>query len=424
VHGNGRTLSSQATIILGGADRPLANYDLRREFMATAYIIDALRTAGGRRGGALREWHPADLGAQVLDALVKGCGVDPAAIEDVIVGCVSQIGEQSFHVGRNMVMASALPDSVPAVTVDRQCGSSQQALHFAAQAVMSGTQDVVIAAGVESMTRVPMGTPIFLPAQAGIGEGPWSKAILDRYGVTEFSQFTGAEMIVERYGMTREELDAFALGSHRKAEEAIERDAFADEIVPLEVVDAEGHRHLHTRDEGVRAGASMEGLASLKTLKSDGVITAGNASQICDGASGALIVSERALKEHGLTPLARIDNLTVTAGDPVIMLLEPVAATRRALQRAGRSIGQIDLYEVNEAFAPVPLAWVRELEADPERLNVNGGAIALGHPLGASGTKLMATLVHALNARGKRFGLQTMCEGGGIANVTIVESLT
>ncbi|WP_338503730.1 acetyl-CoA C-acetyltransferase [Sphingomonas kaistensis] len=391
--------------------------------MTAAYIVDARRTAGGKRGGALRDWHPADLGAAVLNALVDKSGIDPVAIEDVIVGCVSQIGEQSFHVGRNMVMASKLPDSVPAVTIDRQCGSSQQALHFAAQAVMSGTQDVVIAAGVESMTRVPMGTPVILPMQAGIGQGPWSKAILDRYGVTEFSQFTGAEMIAKQYDMTREELDTFALGSHRKAEAAIEADAFADEIVPLEVTDADGNRHHHTRDEGVRAGATMEGLASLKTLKPDGVITAGNASQICDGASGALIVSERALKEHGLTPLARIDNLTVTAGDPVVMLIEPIRATRRALERAGRVIDDIDLYEVNEAFAPVPLAWLRELEADPERLNVNGGAIALGHPLGASGTKLMATLVHALKARGKRFGLQTMCEGGGIANVTIIESL-
>lgn len=392
--------------------------------MTAAYIVDARRTAGGKRGGALRDWHPADLGAAVLNALVDKSGIDPAAIEDVIVGCVSQIGEQSFHVGRNMVMASRLPDSVPAVTIDRQCGSSQQALHFAAQAVMSGTQDVVIAAGVESMTRVPMGTPVILPMQAGIGQGPWSKAILDRYGVTEFSQFTGAEMIAKQYGMSREELDSFALGSHRKAEAAIDADVFADEIVPLEVTDADGNRHLHTRDEGVRAGASMEGLASLKTLKPDGVITAGNASQICDGASGALIVSERALKEHGLTPLARIDNLTVTAGDPVVMLIEPIRATRRALERAGRAIGDIDLYEVNEAFAPVPLAWLRELEADLHRLNVNGGAIALGHPLGASGTKLMATLVHALKARGKRFGLQTMCEGGGIANVTVVESLS
>jgi acetyl-CoA C-acetyltransferase len=391
--------------------------------MAEAYIVEALRTAGGKRGGALKDWHPADMGAAVLDALVERSGIDPAAIEDVITGCVSQIGEQSFHIGRNMVMASRLPDSVPAVSIDRQCGSSQQSLHFAAQAVMSGTQDVVIAAGVESMTRVPMGTPIFLPLQAGIGTGPWPQSIKDRYGVSEFSQFTGAEMIAANYGFTREQLDQFALSSHRKAAEATEAGEFDSQIVPLAVLDEEGNGSLHVRDEGIRLDASLKGLASLKTLKPDGVITAGNASQICDGASGLLVVSERALKDHGLKPLARVDHLTVTAGDPVIMLMEPIPATRRALERSGRSIADIDLYEVNEAFAPVPLAWLQEIGADPERLNVNGGAIALGHPLGASGAKLMATLVHALHARGARFGLQTMCEGGGIANVTIVEAL-
>ncbi|WP_310468228.1 acetyl-CoA C-acetyltransferase [Sphingomonas sp.] len=391
--------------------------------MAEAYIVAALRTAGGKRNGALREWHPADLGAAVLDALVTGSDVDPAAIEDVIVGCVSQIGEQSFHIGRNMVLASSLPDSVPAVTIDRQCGSSQQSIHFAAQAVMSGTQDLVVAAGVESMTRVPMGTPVFLPLQAGIGTGPWSTAILERYGVTEFSQFHGAEAIAAKYGFSRDDLDAFALDSHRKAAAAADSGAFEREIVPLKGVDGEGKQGSHTRDEGIRADASAEGLAALKTLKPNGAITAGNASQICDGASGVLIASERALRDHGLTPLARIDQLTVTAGDPVIMLEEPIPATRRALERAGREIGEIDLYEVNEAFAPVPLAWLKELDADPARLNVHGGAIALGHPLGASGAKLMATLVHALRHRGGRFGLQTMCEGGGIANVTIIERL-
>ena len=391
--------------------------------MAEAYIVEALRTAGGRRGGALRDWHPADLGAAVLNALVERSGIDPAAIEDVIAGCVGQIGEQSFHIGRNMVMASKLPDSVPAVSIDRQCGSSQQALHFAAQAVMSGTQDVVIAAGVESMTRVPMGTPVILPMQAGIGIGPWPQSIKDRYGVTEFSQFIGAEMMAKKYGFDREELDAFALGSHRKAAAAANSGAFDREIVVLDGVDKEGNPKRHDRDEGIRADASIEGLSELKTLTADGVITAGNASQVCDGASGVLVVSERALKEHGLTPLARIDNLTVTAGDPVIMLEEPIPATRRALQRSGRKLDEIDLYEVNEAFAPVPLAWLKEVGGDPAKLNVNGGAIALGHPLGASGTKLMATLVHALHARRNRFGLQTMCEGGGIANVTIVEAL-
>jgi acetyl-CoA C-acetyltransferase len=320
-------------------------------------------------------------------------------------------------------MASKLPDSVPAVSIDRQCGSSQQSLHFAAQAVMSGTQDVVIAAGVESMTRVPMGTPIFLPLQAGIGTGPWPQSIKDRYGVGEFSQFTGAEMIAANYGFTREQLDEFALSSHRKAAEATQASLFEREIVPLAILDAEGNESLHRVDEGIRFDASLEGLASLKTLKPDGVVTAGNASQICDGASGLLVVSEKALKDHGLKPLARVDHLTVTAGDPVIMLMEPIPATRRALERSGRSIADIDLYEVNEAFAPVPLAWLREIGADPERLNAHGGAIALGHPLGASGAKLMATLIHALHARGARFGLQTMCEGGGIANVTIVEAL-
>jgi acetyl-CoA C-acetyltransferase len=391
--------------------------------MAEAYIVEALRTAGGRRGGALRDWHPADLGAAVLNALVERSGIDPAAIEDVIAGCVGQIGEQSFHIGRNMVMASKLPDSVPAVSIDRQCGSSQQALHFAAQAVMSGTQDVVIAAGVESMTRVPMGMPVILPMQAGIGIGPWPQSIKDRYGVNEFSQFTGAEMMARKYGFGRDYLDEFALGSHRKASSAADSGAFEREILVLDGVDKEGNIRRHDRDEGIRADASKEGLAELKTLVADGVITAGNASQVCDGASGVLVVSERALKEHGLTPLARIDNLTVTAGDPVIMLEEPIPATRRAFDRSGRKLEEIDLYEVNEAFAPVPLAWLKEIDADPDKLNVNGGAIALGHPLGASGTKLMATLVHALRARGKRFGLQTMCEGGGIANVTIVEAL-
>ena len=391
--------------------------------MAEAYLVEAVRTAGGRRGGALKDWHPADLGAEVLNALVDRTGIDPAAVEDVIVGCVSQVGEQSFHVGRNIVLASKLPDSVPAVSIDRQCGSSQQSLHFAAQAVMSGTQDVVIAAGVESMTRVPMGTPTLLPMKAGIGTGPWSRRILDRYGVVEFSQFTGAEMIARNYQMTRETLDAFALNSHRKAAAATSADAFKDEIIPVRIVDADGQEAWHSKDEGIRYDASMEGLASLKTLQPDGLITAGNASQICDGAAAVLVVSERALKDHGLRPLARVDALAVTAGDPVLMLMEPVPATAKVLQRAGRSIADIDLFEVNEAFASVPMAWLNETGVDPDRLNVNGGAIALGHPLGATGAKLMSTLVHALHKRGKRFGLQTMCEGGGIANATIIEAL-
>ncbi|HEX9965846.1 MAG TPA: acetyl-CoA C-acetyltransferase [Allosphingosinicella sp.] len=391
--------------------------------MPEAYIVAAARTAGGRRGGALKDWHPADMAAEVLDALIARAGLDPALVEDVIMGCVGQAGEQAFHIGRNAVLASSLPTSVPAVTIDRQCGSSQQAVQFAAQAVMSGTQDIVIAAGVESMSRVPMGLPFTLPMQHGIGTGPFSKRIQDRFGVPMFSQFVGAEMIAEKYQFRKEELDAFALDSHRKAARATEAGAFDEEIVPLKVLDSDGNETFHTKDEGIRADSTLESIASVKLLKEGGKISAANASQICDGASGVIVVSERALKEHNLTPLARIVNLTVTGGDPVIMLEEVIPSTRRALERSGMSIADIDLYEVNEAFAPVPLAWLREVGANPARLNVNGGAIALGHPLGASGTKLMTTLVHALRAQGKRYGLQTMCEGGGLANVTIVEAL-
>ncbi|HEX8064180.1 MAG TPA: acetyl-CoA C-acetyltransferase [Allosphingosinicella sp.] len=391
--------------------------------MPEAYIVAAARTAGGRRGGALRDWHPADMAAEVLDALIERSGLDPALVEDVIMGCVGQAGEQAYHIGRNAVLASSLPTSVPAVTIDRQCGSSQQAVQFAAQAVMSGTQDVVIAAGVESMSRVPMGLPVTLPMQHGIGTGPFSKRIQDRFGVPMFSQFTGAEMIAEKYQFRKEELDSFALNSHRKAARATEAGAFDEEIVPLKVIDGDGNETLHVKDEGIRYDATLDSIASVKLLKEGGKISAANASQICDGASGVIVVSEQALKAHNLTPLARIVNLTVTGGDPVIMLEEVIPATRRALQRSGMNIADIDLYEVNEAFAPVPLAWLREIGADLARLNVNGGAIALGHPLGASGTKLMTTLVHALKASGKRFGLQTMCEGGGLANVTIVEAL-
>ncbi len=388
-----------------------------------AYIVEALRTAGGRRNGRLRDWHPSDLAGKVIDAVVDGSGVDPSAVDDVIMGCVSQAGEQSFHIGRNSVLASKLPTTVPAVTIDRQCGSSQQAIQFAAQAVMSGTQDIVLAAGVESMTRVPMGLPTSLAAQAGIGVGPWSDKVKERFGVDGFSQFVGAEMIADKYGHSRDVLDRFALSSHEKAVTATKAGAFEREIVPVEVVGPDGVSEFHLVDEGIRFDATIESIGAVKLVQEGGKISAANASQICDGASAVLLVSERALKTHGLTPLARIHNLTVTAGDPVIMLEEPIPATRRALERAGMSINDIDLYEVNEAFAPVPLAWLEAIGADPDKLNVNGGAISLGHPLGASGTKLMATLVHALRARGKRYGLQTMCEGGGIANVTIVEAL-
>jgi acetyl-CoA C-acetyltransferase len=386
--------------------------------MSEAYIVAAVRTAGGKRAGALSQWHPADLGGEVLNAIVDKTQLDPAAIDDVILGCVTQAGEQSFALARNAIFASKLPESVPGVTLDRQCGSSQQALHFAAQAVMSGTQDVVIAGGVESMTRVPMGSNYTLHAKEGLGTGPFSARIQKRFGVTDFNQFRGAQLIADRYGMTREELDTFALSSHRKAAAATESGRFTEEILPLAIPAG-----IHRQDEGIRFDASLQGIGTVKPLREGGLITAANASQICDGASAVLVMSERALKQHHLQPMARVHQLMVTGGDPIVMLMEPVNATRRALARAGMTLEKIDLYEVNEAFASVPLAWLRELHADPDKLNVNGGAIALGHPLGASGTKLMTTLLHALKARGKRWGLQTMCEGGGMANVTIVERL-
>ncbi|MGO4394663.1 acetyl-CoA C-acetyltransferase [Variovorax sp. M-6] len=392
--------------------------------MAEAFIVATARTAGGRRGGRLSGWHPVDLAAQVIDALVARSGIDPAAVEDVILGCVSQVGEQATNVARNAVLASKLPESVPGTSVDRQCGSSQQALHFAAQAVMSGSMDAVIAAGVESMTRVPMFTPNALPAKAGLGTY-MSPAMQRRYPGVEFSQFTGAEMIAKNYGLTKDMLDRYALESHRRAIAASREHAFADEIVPIEVRLADGSAsgEMHTVDEGIRFDATLEGIAGVKLIAEGGRCTAATASQICDGASGVLVVNERGLKALGVKPLARIHHMSVLGHDPVIMLEAPIPATARALSKAGLKIEDIDLYEVNEAFAPVPLAWLQKLGADPAKLNVNGGAIALGHPLGASGTKLMTTLVNALGQRGKRYGLQTMCEGGGMANVTIVERL-
>ena len=386
--------------------------------MADAYIVEAVRTAGGRRNGQLAGWHPADMGAEILDALVERSGIDPALVEDVIFGCVTQAGEQSFAFARNVVLASTLPQSVPAVTIDRQCGSSQQAVQFAAQAVMSGMQDVVIAGGAESMSRVPMFSNMSLHQQAGIGIGPFSERIQRRFGVQTFSQFEGAQMLAQKFGYDRETLDRFALQSHQRASRATASGAFAQEIIGLATANG-----LHLRDEGIRDDATLASISAVKPLLEGSALSAANASQVCDGASGVLVVSERALKQYGLTPIARLVNMTVTAGDPVIMLEEPIHATRKALKKAGLSIADIDLYEVNEAFAPVPLAWLDALEADPERLNVNGGAIALGHPLGASGSKLLTTLIHALKARGQRYGLQTMCEGGGMANVTIVEVL-
>ncbi|WP_416051448.1 acetyl-CoA C-acetyltransferase [Cupriavidus basilensis] len=392
--------------------------------MAEAYIVAAARTAGGRKGGKLAGWHPADLAAQVLNALVERSGADPALIDDVIMGCVGQAGEQAGNVARNAVLASKLPESVPGTSVDRQCGSSQQALHFAAQAVMSGTMDIVIAAGVESMTRVPMGLPSTLPFKNGFGSS-MSPAMQERYPGVKFSQFTGAEMMSRKYGLTRDDLDRYALESHRRAIAATQAGRFKDEIVPVAVRAADGSANgeLHTVDEGIRFEASLESIASVKLIEEGGTVTAASASQICDGAAGLMVVNEAGLKKLGVKPLARIHHMSVLGHDPVIMLEAPLPATLRALQKAGMKIGDIDLFEINEAFAPVPLAWLQTTGADPARMNVNGGAIALGHPLGGSGAKLMTTLVHALHAQGKRYGLQTMCEGGGMANVTIVERL-
>jgi acetyl-CoA C-acetyltransferase len=392
--------------------------------MAEAYIVAATRTAGGRRGGRLSGWHPADLAAKVLDELVARSGADPALIDDVIVGCVGQAGEQAANVARNAVLASTLPESVPGTSVDRQCGSSQQALHFAAQAVMSGSMDVVIAAGVESMSRVPMGMPMTLPAKNGLGYyvSPQMQA---RYPGVEFSQFFGAEAIAKKYELSKDMLDAYAFQSHQRAIAAMNAHAFDDEIlvVPVRLQDGSQSGELHRVDEGVRFDASLEGIRSVKLIQPEGRVTAASASQICDGASGVMVVNERGLKGLGVEPLARVHHMTVIGHDPVVMLEAPIPATLRALHKAGMSIDDIDLFEVNEAFAPVPLAWLQVTGADPARLNVHGGAIALGHPLGASGTKLMTTLLHALRQRGKRYGLQTMCEGGGLANVTIVERL-
>ncbi len=390
--------------------------------MAEAYIVAAARTAGGRKGGRLSGWHPVDMAAAILDSLVERAKADPGRIDDVIMGCVMQTGEQSNNVARNAVLASKLPESVPGTSIDRQCGSSQQALHFAAQAVMSGTMDVVIAAGVEGMTRVPMGLASTLPAKNGFGHYK-SPGIERQYPNIQFSQFTGAEMMAQKYGIEKEQLDQYSYASHQRAIAATQAGAFRDEIIPLPITRADGASDTHHIDEGIRFDASIEGIRGVKLIAEDGRITAASASQICDGASGVIVVNDKGLKDLGVAPLARIHHLTMMGGDPVIMLDAPLHAAARALERAGMKIDDIDLFEVNEAFASVPTAWLKTTGADPERLNVNGGAIALGHPLGSSGTKLMTTLVHALKARNKRYGLQTMCEGGGMANVTIVERL-
>ncbi|MES1925142.1 acetyl-CoA C-acetyltransferase [Salinisphaera sp. T31B1] len=392
--------------------------------MSEAYIVSALRTAGGRRNGLLSGWHAVDLGAALIDGLVAQTGVDPAAVDDVILGCVGQVGEQAANVARNAVLGSSLPESVPGTSVDRQCGSSQQCLHFAAQAVMSNTHDIVIAGGVESMSRVPMGSPVTLASQAKLGTY-MSPNIGRRYpDVAMFSQFQGAEMVAEKYDLTRDALDAFALESHRRAQRATEDGAFAAEILPVEARDADANvGGMHTVDEGIRADATLSSIASVKLLAEGGRISAATASQICDGASGVMVVNERGLKLLGVEPLARIHHMSVLGHDPVVMLEAPLPATVNALDKTGLGIDDIDLFEVNEAFASIPLAWLAATGADPARMNIHGGAIALGHPLGASGTKLMATLVHGLHRHGGRYGLQTMCEGGGMANVTIIERL-
>jgi len=390
--------------------------------MLDAYIVAVSRSAGAKKNGALSQWHPADLGAAVVDDVITKAGIPPHAIDDVIIGCVSQIGAQSGNVGRSIVLSSRLlPLSVPGTTVDRQCGSSQQALHFATQAVASATADVIIAGGVECMSSIPIGSSIMDGVAAGRGQ-PKGTAMEAKWPGVVFSQFEGAELLAGKAGLSRQELEDFAVASHAKAVRATKEGRFADEIVPLPgIAKKTGETIRHETDEGVRPSTSAAGLAKLKTLKADGVLTAGTASQIADGASAVLICNARALKRYGLKPRARVVALALAGDDPVVMLGAPIPATRNVLQRAGMTIDQIDLYEVNEAFASVPLAWAKALGADLSRLNVNGGAMALGHPLGATGTKLFATLVNELHRRKARYGLVAICEGGGTANATIIE---
>lgn len=390
--------------------------------MTNAYIVDAVRTAGGRRNGRLSQHHPADLGGIVIDALLDRTGIDPAVVDDVIFGCVSQVGAQTFNIGRTSVLSSRLPESVPGVSVDRQCGSSQQALHFAAQAVMSGTQDIVIAGGVESMSTVPILSPMTAVQDKGLGSPFGGVEISTRYPGQKFDQFLGAERMAAKYGVSREALDYFAWQSHMKGVAAYDEARFDNEIVPVEVQLENGSTALHVRDEGLRANASLEAINALEPLLEDGVITAGTASQICDGASAVMVVNEATLERLGLTPLARIAGMTVVGSDPTMVLEGPIPATEKLLQRTGLGIKDIDLCEVNEAFGSVPLAWANALGADIDKLNVNGGAQALGHPLGATGAKLMATLVNELRRRQGRYGLLAICEGLGTANATLIEA--
>jgi acetyl-CoA C-acetyltransferase/acetyl-CoA acyltransferase len=388
--------------------------------MTEAYICAAVRSAGGRKNGRLSKIHPIDLGAAVVDALVEKSGVDPLAVDDLIFGCVSQVGAQSSNVARNVCISSVLGEAVPGTSVDRQCGSGQQAMHFAAQAVLSGTQDVVIAGGVESMSQVPIGASIVDGYKAEHGL-PYGARISERYPGIQFSQFAGAEMLVEKYELSKEELEEFAFASHAKAKQAVEEGRFDAEVVPIEVELEDGGREMHVQDEGIRMDATLDAIRGLQPLQEGGMITAASSSQICDGASAVLIANSEACEKHGLKPMARIVAMSVVGTDPVIMLEGPIKATQVVLEKAGLAMGDIDLFEVNEAFGSVPLSWAKALGADLDKLNVNGGAQALGHPLGGTGAKLMTTLVHELHRTGKRYGLLAICEGGGTANGTIVE---
>jgi acetyl-CoA acetyltransferase family protein len=388
-----------------------------------AYIVSAVRTAGGKKNGSLSQWHPADLGAKVLDELVHQTGIDPELIDDVIFGCVSQVGAQSGNVARNAILSSSLPESVPGTTVDRQCGSSQQAIHFAIQAVMSGTQDVVIGGGVEVMSMVPIGSNIKDGFEAGHGLPFDTDGMKERYPGIFFSQFTGAELMAEKWNLSREDLDKFALSSHQKAAAAVEGKYFDREILPIQAKNAEGKTDMVFNDEGIRYDASLEALSGLNPVTEGGVITAGNASQITDGAAALMICNDEGLKKVKADPRARIVGISVVGDDPIMMLGGPIPASHKVLKATNLNINDIDLYEVNEAFAPVPLSWAIELKADISKLNVNGGAMALGHPLGATGAKLMTTLLHELERTNGRYGLQAICEGGGTANATIIERI-
>ena len=386
-----------------------------------AYIVEAVRTAGGKRDGRLSLWHPADLGAKVLDELVTRLDMDPALVDDVIFGCVDQVGAQSGNIARNSILSSSYPESVPGTSVDRQCGSSQQAIHFAIQAVMSGTQDIVIGGGVEIMSMVPIGAAVTDGYNAGHGLPFDSEGMKERYPRVFFSQFTGAELVAKKWNLSREDLDRFALESHQKAAHATDSKYFDREILPVEGRNAEGIKDLVMKDEGIRFDASLDKLSGLKTVSEGGVITAGNASQITDGAAAVMVCNDAGLKKIQSNPRAEIVSIAVVGDDPVFMLTGPIPASFKALESANLTISDMDIYEINEAFAPVPLAWAEELKADRSRLNVNGGAMALGHPLGATGAKLMTTMLHELERRDGKFALQAICEGGGTANATIIK---